>query len=66
MKEHDGNSVCIPICACCKKIRDEDNQWYDLESFLAERFGFRFTHGLCPGCGAKIRLGLPHSAEEES
>ena len=40
----------IPICASCKKIRDEEGQWQALERYIRERSGAEFTHGLCPVC----------------
>lgn len=40
----------IPICASCKKIRDEEGQWQALERYIKERSGAEFTHGLCPAC----------------
>lgn len=47
----------IPICASCKKIRDEDKErspWIDPELFISERLpDVKFSHGICPDC-AKI------------
>ena len=40
----------IPICAACKKIRDEGGSWHSLEAFLAAHGNLNFTHGLCPDC----------------
>ncbi len=44
----------LPICAGCKKIRDEDNRWHPLERYIAERSEARFTHGLCPACARRL------------
>jgi hypothetical protein len=43
----------LPICAGCKKIRDKQNQWQHIESYIAEHSAARFTHGLCPECAKK-------------
>lgn len=41
---------CLPICASCKKIRDEEGRWDHLESYFSEQFAVKFTHGICPDC----------------
>lgn len=40
----------LPICASCKRIRDDTGKWSPLESFLVERSEVEFTHGVCPQC----------------
>lgn len=40
----------LPICAKCKKIRDEDNQWSSLEAYMTKHADVSFTHGMCPVC----------------
>lgn len=40
----------IPICAACKKIRDDKGYWNQLESYLEEHSDAVFSHGLCPEC----------------
>jgi hypothetical protein len=40
----------LPICCFCKKIRDERNQWQQLESYIANRTDADFSHGYCPDC----------------
>ncbi len=40
----------IPICASCKKIRDDEGYWHMVETYVSEHTGASFTHGLCPGC----------------
>jgi len=52
----------IPICASCKKIRDDRGYWSQLEIYISKHTDAVFTHGLCPDCAAKelekIRKGL--------
>ncbi len=45
----------IPICASCKKIRDDKGYWNQLEKYIIEHSGAKFTHGLCPECAEKFR-----------
>jgi len=40
----------IPICANCKKIRDDKGYWEEVESYLHDHSEVEFTHGLCPEC----------------
>jgi K+-sensing histidine kinase KdpD len=40
----------LPICAWCKKIRDDQNYWHQVESYVAEHTGTQFTHAICPTC----------------
>jgi PAS domain S-box-containing protein len=40
----------LPICMYCKKIRDDDNSWQEVESYVRQRTQAEFTHGVCPCC----------------
>jgi RNase P subunit RPR2 len=40
----------LPICAQCKKIRDDEGYWTQLEGYISERTSATFTHGICPHC----------------
>jgi PAS domain-containing protein len=41
----------LPICAGCKKIRSDDNQWQDIEGYIQKHIvDVDFSHGLCPDC----------------
>ncbi len=44
----------LPICASCKKIRDEQDQWQHLETYIRQRSSVDFTHGMCPDCLEKF------------
>lgn len=48
----------LPICMCCKKIRDDDGFWNQMERYIGERFDTTFTHSICPTCATEI-LGDP-------
>lgn len=45
----------IPICMYCKKIRDDDESWQQLERYISEHSDARFSHGICPDCYPKWR-----------
>jgi diguanylate cyclase (GGDEF)-like protein len=47
---------CIPICASCKKIRNDEGYWKHLEQFMSEHSEALFSHGLCPDCVSNYRL----------
>jgi DNA-binding response OmpR family regulator len=40
----------IPICSYCKKVRDDRNYWQQVETYIGDHSGVRFSHGICPGC----------------
>ena len=40
----------IPICMYCKKIRDDQNSWNQLEQYITDHSEAKFSHGLCPAC----------------
>ncbi|MBM4169819.1 MAG: GAF domain-containing protein [Ignavibacteria bacterium] len=40
----------ISICSTCKKIRDDDGNWMQLESYIQKKSDARFSHGVCPDC----------------
>ncbi|HYK91099.1 MAG TPA: hypothetical protein VE398_20170 [Acidobacteriota bacterium] len=47
----------LPICAWCRKIRDERDTWVSLESYVVNHSEADFTHGICPDCAAKVKQG---------
>jgi PAS domain S-box-containing protein len=55
----------LPICATCKKIRDDQGYWNKLESYIAEHMQVEFTHGICPECQAHVQSELETSLLEK-
>jgi len=51
----------LPICASCKKVRDDSGYWNQIETYVARHSSATFSHGLCPDCGMKFfeAAGLP-------
>jgi hypothetical protein len=43
----------LPICATCKKIRDDQGYWSQVELYISQHSDAEFTHGICPECMAK-------------
>jgi len=56
----------IPICAWCKKIRDDTGYWQDLEAYIREHSDAELSHGICPDCArefsAELGLGEKHES----
>ena len=40
----------VPICSHCKQIRDPGGMWHEMDAYLHEQCGVKFTHGICPAC----------------
>ncbi len=45
----------LPICSWCKRIRDDQGYWKQVESYLRTHTEADFTHGICPECMEKVR-----------
>ncbi len=44
----------LPICASCKKIRDDKGYWNQIEAFVSEHSEAEFSHGICPECAKRL------------
>ncbi len=44
----------VPICAWCKKLRDDKDYWMQVDAFLVHHMGADLTHGICPDCMEKM------------
>lgn len=44
----------LPICASCKKIRDDKGYWEGVESYIKKHADVEFSHGLCPDCITRL------------
>ena len=44
----------LPICASCKKIRDEQGRWHHLEIYIRDHTEADFSHGICPECRRRL------------
>ncbi len=48
----------LPICASCKKIRDDTGYWNQIETYVSTHSEAEFSHGLCPVCANKLYPGF--------
>ena len=44
----------IPICSSCKKIRDDEGFWHQVEVYVHQRSQAQFSHGICPDCAKRL------------
>jgi len=44
----------LPICSYCKKIRNDQDSWEQMESYISEHSHATFSHGICPGCRSTV------------
>ena len=44
----------LPICASCKKIRNDDGYWTEIEEYINSHADIKFSHGICPDCIKKL------------
>lgn len=44
----------LPICCYCKKIRNDENYWQQIELYISSHTNTAFTHGICPECMTKV------------
>ena len=56
----------LPICAGCKKIRDDKGYWQQVETYIKEHSDADFTHGLCPDCFERLYPQYLHTGAEAS
>ena len=53
----------LPICASCKKIRNDEGYWEQIEAYIRDHSEAEFTHGVCPECEAKLNLKIDMKQE---
>jgi PleD family two-component response regulator len=51
----------LPICANCKKIRDDEGYWHIVEAYIRDHSDAIFSHGICPDCMSILYPGSHHS-----
>jgi hypothetical protein len=40
----------LPICSYCRKVRDDEDYWHTVESYVSQHMSARFSHSICPDC----------------
>lgn len=53
----------LPVCSCCKKIRDDSGYWDQLEEYIEKRLDVQFSHGICPECLSELYPDIEVDAE---
>ena len=56
----------LPICSYCKKIRDDQNYWQKVDSYLSQRTAVQFSHGICPDCYERVASELTERRQSAS
>jgi hypothetical protein len=51
----------LPICANCKKIRDEKGSWKPIEIYISDKSDAQFSHSMCPSCTSSLYPNLKHN-----
>jgi DNA-binding response OmpR family regulator len=44
----------LPICSYCKRVRNDNNYWQQVESYVSDRSEAQFSHGICPDCYTNV------------
>jgi PAS domain S-box-containing protein len=44
----------LPICSYCRKVRDDENYWHNVETYITRQTGSQFSHGICPDCYTSV------------
>jgi two-component system CheB/CheR fusion protein len=55
----------LPICASCKKIRNDEGYWEQIEAYISDHSEVEFSHGICPECAAKLYPGIDTKQDKE-
>jgi len=54
----------LPICASCKKVRDDQGYWTQIEAYISSHSHAEFSHGICPDCGDQLYPGIYRKSRE--
>ena len=52
----------LPLCSYCRKVRDDEDYWHSVESYVAKHTHTRFSHGICPECYERVVAELDKDA----
>ena len=55
----------LPICASCKKIRNDKGYWEQVEVYIRDHSDVQFSHGLCPSCFKELYPGYEFQGEDK-
>ena len=55
----------LPICSYCNKVRDDQNYWERVETYISDRIDIQFSHGICPACLEKVKSEIKIKKQEQ-
>lgn len=56
----------LPICSYCRKVRDDEHYWHNVEAYITMHTGSKFSHGICPACYEQVMADhRRHDAPQE-
>jgi hypothetical protein len=53
----------LPICASCKKIRDDEGYWHQIEAYIQKHSEAVFSHSICPACAEQLYPGFKRTSK---
>ncbi|MDX8407147.1 MAG: hypothetical protein R8L58_02055 [Mariprofundaceae bacterium] len=56
----------LPVCAGCKKIRDDKGNWYSVDIYIRQHTRAEITHGLCPDCAVTTMSSIPEMESSDT
>ncbi len=56
----------LPICSYCKKIRDDQNYWQRVDTYVSDRTEVEFSHGICPDCFDRVSAEIKAHKENST
>ncbi|MCU1267240.1 MAG: copR [Acidobacteria bacterium] len=54
----------LPICSYCKKVRDDQNYWQKVDTYISDRLDVKFSHGICPECLVRVKAEMNERKQE--
>lgn len=54
----------VPVCAWCKRIRDDQGYWDSMEAYISSHTKATFSHGICPECKARMMADVPEQTQK--
>jgi AmiR/NasT family two-component response regulator len=58
LEEVDQLRGMLPVCAWCRRVRDDDGYWDTIEGYLSKHLSTQYTHGMCQECAGKFRADI--------
>ena len=54
----------LPVCAWCRRVRDDEGYWDTIEGYLSKHLSTQYTHGMCQECAGKFMGGVQDGQKE--